>query len=133
MNQDPLSLAKAKREGLKMAKLPLDRHLSWGAGSGKSLTLNQVAAILLDQKVSGNWEYSLRHVPRRKLLTEENTLRTIDRVYDRRRFNTDRARSNPNFGKVNFDKLSYNSNSPKSRSNENRERNSFNVKNIFND
>lgn len=50
-----------------MAKLPLDKHLHFGAGSGKSLTLNQVVSILLDVKHTGNWDYALRHVPRRKL------------------------------------------------------------------
>ncbi|CAH1156031.1 unnamed protein product [Phaedon cochleariae] len=68
VNNDPLSLAKAKREGLRMAKLPLDRYLQWGSGSGKSLTLNQVGSILLDVKRYGNWEKALRHVPRRKLV-----------------------------------------------------------------
>nr|XP_023020170.1 mitochondrial ribonuclease P protein 1 homolog [Leptinotarsa decemlineata] len=73
MNSEPLSLAKAKREGLKMAKLPLDRYLQWGAGSGKSLTLNQVTSILLDAKKTGNWEIALRHVPRRKLMDYNQT------------------------------------------------------------
>ncbi|KAF5272206.1 hypothetical protein FQA39_LY01288 [Lamprigera yunnana] len=66
-NTEPLSLAKAKREGLRMAKLPLDYHLEWGSGSGKSLTINQVTSILLDIKETGNWKHALRHVPRRKL------------------------------------------------------------------
>lgn len=35
----PLTMAKAKREGIRMAKLPLDKYLRWGS-SGKSLTLN---------------------------------------------------------------------------------------------
>ncbi|XP_049808091.1 mitochondrial ribonuclease P protein 1 homolog [Schistocerca nitens] len=64
----PVSLAKAKREGVKMAKLPLDRYLTWGAGSGKSLTLNQMIQILLEIKTSGDWEKSLSFVPRRKLI-----------------------------------------------------------------
>ncbi|XP_049777847.1 mitochondrial ribonuclease P protein 1 homolog [Schistocerca cancellata] len=63
----PVSLAKAKREGVKMAKLPLDRYLTWGAGSGKSLTLNQMIQILLEIKTSGDWGKALSFVPRRKL------------------------------------------------------------------
>lgn len=51
-----------------MARLPLDRYLQWGAGSGKSLTLNQMINILLDLKKSGDWNQSLRHVPRRKVI-----------------------------------------------------------------
>lgn len=68
MHNEPLSLAKAKKLGLKMARLPLDRYLQWGSGSGKSLTLNQMTHIMLDLKSTGDWNKSLSHVPRRKLL-----------------------------------------------------------------
>lgn len=73
MNTEPISLAKAKREGLRMAKLPLDHHLKWGSGSGKSLTINQVTSILLDIKNTSDWNHSLRHVPRRKLAEFKNS------------------------------------------------------------
>ncbi|PNF33620.1 Mitochondrial ribonuclease P protein 1-like protein [Cryptotermes secundus] len=68
-NNEPLSLAKAKREGLKMAKLPLDRYLMWGSGGSKSLTLNQMMQILLDIRATGSWDKALQHVPRRKIIT----------------------------------------------------------------
>jgi ribonuclease P protein 1 len=55
-----------------MEKLPLDRHLLWGAGGSKSLTLNQVIKILLDVRASGNWDKALEHVPRRKLAIAED-------------------------------------------------------------
>lgn len=64
---EPLSLAKAKRDNIKMARLPLDRYLSFGGGSGKSLTLNAMMSIMLEIKTHGQWESALRHVPRRKL------------------------------------------------------------------
>lgn len=54
-----------------MAKFPLDKYLQWGSGSGKSLTLNQVASILLDVKRTGDWKYALRHVPRRKIVNSD--------------------------------------------------------------
>lgn len=72
MNNEPLSLAKAKKLGLKMARLPLDRYLQWGSGSGKSLTLNQMVNIMLDLKTTGDWRRSLSHVPRRKLVEAEH-------------------------------------------------------------
>lgn len=72
MHNEPLSLAKAKKLGLKMARLPLDRYLQWGSGSGKSLTLNQMTRIMLDLKTSGDWQKSLSHVPRRKLVLDSN-------------------------------------------------------------
>lgn len=56
-----------------MQKLPLDRYLQWGSGSGKSLTLNQMISVLLDVKKTGDWKYALRHVPRRKVIKEEET------------------------------------------------------------
>lgn len=68
MNNEPLSLAKAKRDGLKMAKLPLDRYLEWAPGSKKNLNINHMIPILLDLRLTGDWEYSLRHIPRRKLM-----------------------------------------------------------------
>lgn len=79
VNNEPLSLAKAKREGLRMARLPLDRYLQWGAGSGKSLTLNQMTTILLDLKATGNWDRSLQHVPRRKIVNETEVQQQKDR------------------------------------------------------
>lgn len=69
-NAEPLSLAKAKKQGLRMARLPLDRYLAWGAGSGKSLTLNQMVCIMLEMKKHGDWNQALRFVPRRKICNE---------------------------------------------------------------
>lgn len=68
MNIEPLSLAKAKRDGLKMAKLPLDRYLEWAPGSKKNLNINHMIPILLDLKLTKNWEIALKHIPRRKLM-----------------------------------------------------------------
>ncbi|XP_065173367.1 mitochondrial ribonuclease P protein 1 homolog [Atheta coriaria] len=71
INNEPVSMAKAKREGLKMAKLPLDQYLHWGSGSGKSLTLNQVLSIMLDIRMTGDWNHALRHVPKRKIMQDD--------------------------------------------------------------
>ncbi|XP_017473701.1 PREDICTED: mitochondrial ribonuclease P protein 1 homolog [Rhagoletis zephyria] len=68
VNNEPLSLGKAKRLGIRMARLPLDRYLQWGAGSGKSLTLNHMVNILLDLKSTKDWAQALKHVPRRKVV-----------------------------------------------------------------
>ncbi|XP_014367006.2 mitochondrial ribonuclease P protein 1 homolog [Papilio machaon] len=68
INTEPLSLARAKRDGLKMAKLPLDRYMEWAPGANKSLNINHMVPILLDLKVSGDWDHALRHIPRRKLM-----------------------------------------------------------------
>lgn len=86
VNNDPLSLAKAKKMGLRMARLPLDRYLQWGAGSGKSLTLNQMVNILLEMKKYGDWERALKFVPRRKLIHDDyqrNEQQNAGRNYNR--------------------------------------------------
>lgn len=49
-----------------MAKLPIDKYLHFGHGSGKDLTLNAVTNILLDAQ-RGDWNTALKHVPTRKL------------------------------------------------------------------
>lgn len=66
-NSEPLSLATAKKEGIRMAKLPLDKYLLWGSGSGKRLPLNQMVNILTDIRITGDWHKALQHVPQRKL------------------------------------------------------------------
>lgn len=73
-NQEPLSLAKAKREGLRMAKLPLDQYFNWNS-SHKSLTIDQMVKIMLDMRSTGDWNYALQHVPRRKIRSDEEFVR----------------------------------------------------------
>ncbi|XP_028028227.1 mitochondrial ribonuclease P protein 1 homolog [Bombyx mandarina] len=67
-NNEPISLAKAKKDNITMAKLPLDRYLEWAPGSKKNLNINHMIPILLDLKLTGDWEYALRHIPKRKLM-----------------------------------------------------------------
>lgn len=69
-SQKPLSLAKAKREGIKMAKLPLENYLQWGQSASKTLTLNSLINILLEMKTTGDWRKAFSFVPRRKLKSE---------------------------------------------------------------
>ncbi|KAL6443378.1 hypothetical protein ACFW04_002918 [Cataglyphis niger] len=66
-NQQPLSLAKAKKDGIQMAKLPLEKYLPWGSGSTKNLTLNQMISVLLDLRHTKDWKKALQHIPTRKL------------------------------------------------------------------
>ncbi|XP_012233539.1 mitochondrial ribonuclease P protein 1 homolog [Linepithema humile] len=75
-NPQPFSLAKAKRYGIRMAKLPLEKHLAWGTSSNKNLTIDQMTTILLDLKHTRNWEKALKqNVPCRKLKeARENAL-----------------------------------------------------------
>ncbi|CAH2989270.1 unnamed protein product [Chilo suppressalis] len=68
INNEPLSLAKAKKDGIKMAKLPLDRYLEWAPGSKKNLNINHMVPILADLRLTKDWEFALRHIPRRKLM-----------------------------------------------------------------
>lgn len=111
INNEPLSLGKAKRLGLRMARLPLDHYLTWSPGSGKSLTLNQMVNILLDIKDTGDWNYSLRHVPKRKIFNplledeykqkNENKLKTRSAKFD---FDIENWASRKSF-KTNYNKV----------------------------
>ena len=85
-NNEPLSLAKAKKQGLRMARLPLDRYLDWGK-SGKSLTLNQMVNIMLEMKKHGNWDKALKFVPRRKIVdpSQETSKQFQNFSFDRSR------------------------------------------------
>lgn len=96
VNNDPLSLAKAKKHNLRMARLPLDKYLSWGSGSGKSLTLNQMINIMLEIKSTGDWNQALRFVPKRKIITE----------YDDRKFRFQKEKKNSQKFKFDLDKWS---------------------------
>lgn len=64
--QKPLLMAKAKRLGIRTARLPLSRIFQWKQSS-KHLTINQVAQIMLDFKASGDIHKSCVHVPGRKV------------------------------------------------------------------
>lgn len=80
-NNEALSLAKAKRQGLRMARFPLDRYLQWKGGSGKSLTINQTLKIMLDLKRTGNdWRTALSIVPKRKIVTDPMELQRLNKV-----------------------------------------------------
>lgn len=63
-----MSLAKAKKLGLRTAYFPLNRYLNWGRGR-KGLPINLITNILLDFKNTHDWKVALRHVPIRKLRT----------------------------------------------------------------
>ena len=102
VNNDPLSLAKAKKMGLRMARLPLDRYLQWGAGSGKSLTLNQMVNILLEMKKHGDWERALKYVPRRKLVHEDyqrNEQQNDSHNYNRNNNRSEDQNNNHNYNR----------------------------------
>jgi len=105
-NNEPLSWAKASKEKIKMAKLPLDTYLNWGAGSGKSLTLNSMINIMLELKTSGNWKKALKFVPQRKL--EKNKAYEDKRL---KKFTVSKRSVEPS--KVNFDVIFNNSNKSK--------------------
>lgn len=69
-------MAKAKREGIRMAKFPIERYLDWGASSSKTLTLDQSIRIMLDLRHTRDWKVALKNVPVRKLRSSrENMLR----------------------------------------------------------
>ncbi|XP_014230591.1 mitochondrial ribonuclease P protein 1 homolog [Trichogramma pretiosum] len=72
----PISMAKAKKDKIKMVKFPIDKYIRFGDGSGKDLTLNQCTSIMLDAQCYG-MEEAMKHVPRRKLL--ESRVKVLER------------------------------------------------------
>ncbi len=63
----PLSFEKAKSFGLRMAKLPIDRYLSYQGG--KRLAINHVVQILLKLKVGQSWENIFNStIPERRII-----------------------------------------------------------------
>lgn len=78
-HSEPLSLAKAKKYGLRMAKFPLDRYYTFQGG--KCLTINQVIDILLEMKISNDWKKALsKAVPKRKIGAELDDLDGEERL-----------------------------------------------------
>ncbi|XP_064633725.1 tRNA methyltransferase 10 homolog C-like [Lineus longissimus] len=77
----PVTMAKAKREELTMAKLPIDLHMRFIMGN-KSLCLNQIFGIMCELKKTGNWKEAFKYIPRRKAVyideTEEFERRTAN-------------------------------------------------------
>lgn len=88
-----------------MAKLPLDRYLEWAPGSKKNLNINHMIPILLDLKLTGDWEYALRHIPKRKLM-ETKILAMQKRIKNNPQLKNDVLK---NFRKNNFKLSSVNS------------------------
>lgn len=68
-SQKPISMARAKRQGINFARLPLDEYLHWGQSSSKTLALQHMTKILLDMKATKNWSKAFDSIPRRKLKT----------------------------------------------------------------
>lgn len=69
--QQPYSLARAKRQGITFARLPLDEYLPWGQSASKTLALNHITRILLDMKATRSWNEAFKSIPRRKLKSAE--------------------------------------------------------------
>ncbi|KAH9512831.1 tRNA methyltransferase 10 C [Bulinus truncatus] len=63
----PVSYARAKKQGIKAMRLPLDQYVTWNLGS-KNITLNQIMSILTLVKNGVSWEDALKlSLPKRKL------------------------------------------------------------------
>lgn len=108
------------------------RYLHWGAGSGKSLTLNQMTSILLDVKSSGNWDHALQHVPRRKIV--QNDPRENVTTTNRLKYG-DRSQKMSNWVPSGFDfaKLRYGRNSFRNEQTRTKKERIINVRHIINE
>lgn len=55
-----LSLAQAKRLGIRHARLPLSKFVNFASGQSKRLTLNAMTSILLKWKDTNDWREAFR-------------------------------------------------------------------------
>ena len=96
----PATYMKARQDGIRSARLPIDEHVLWAQGA-KYLCLNHVIAILHDVSISGDWRSALRdNIPKRKqkqiediyyedMLRKQKMLR-FKRYADKERKNTNK-------------------------------------------
>ncbi|CAF0768145.1 unnamed protein product [Didymodactylos carnosus] len=66
-SKKPLTFGKAKRQQIRHQRLPIDRYVKFGSGSGKTLTIDQVFNILMTLKHTGNWHEAFKYIPNRKV------------------------------------------------------------------
>ncbi len=82
-SSNQVSLAKAKKLGLRMARFPLDRYFT--IQGYKTLTLNQVLEILLKLKMTNDWMTALSgSLPNRKIsavIEERNYKNDTIKIY----------------------------------------------------
>lgn len=64
-NKRPMTLAKAREQGLETARLPVDSYRRFNAN--KTLTLDQIMSIMLEIKFSGDWNKAFEYIAKRKL------------------------------------------------------------------
>lgn len=108
-HSEPISLAKAKKYGLRMAKFPLDRYFQFQGG--KCLTLNQVIEIMLEMKVSNDWKKALvKSIPKRKIGAELDNLDFDERINRRNDFKTFNRPRDQSRERSHFDRFTKNIN-----------------------
>jgi ribonuclease P protein 1 len=72
ISQIETGFVKAKKEGLRMARIPIDEHLLWRSGS-KNLSISRVVSILHEVRLSGDWNKALKEnipIQRQKTIEE---------------------------------------------------------------
>ena len=60
--QDPVCYARAKKQGIRTARLPIDKYLNWGQGR-KSLNTQLVINILSTMYETKSWHKAFTHIP----------------------------------------------------------------------
>lgn len=82
-----VTMAKAKKMGIRTAYPPISRYMNWGARA-KNLPINIIGNILLDFKNTTEWTKALEHIPqrlRRQPRQERPNLhKIIDKITDPR-------------------------------------------------
>lgn len=78
-----LTSSKAKNEGIRVARLPIDEFIMWKSG-GKRLCVNHVFQILNDWALTGDIKYSLKkNIPQRKQKDEQEVAEILAKRMER--------------------------------------------------
>lgn len=64
-NEKPFTLAKAKRLGIRTARLPIDKYIR--RSTQQALTLDQMTNIMLELKQTQDWNKAFKFIPERKI------------------------------------------------------------------
>lgn len=76
-----VTMANAKKLGIRTVWLPVERYMYLGAGV-RSLPLNIISDILLDYKNTHDWKKALVHLPQRRVVQPRHARHMLSKVID---------------------------------------------------
>jgi len=84
-NNLPITYARARKDKIRCARLPIDDYVLWGKGA-KELTLDQCVKIMYTFQQTKCWDTAFQHLPSRKIMKDPSP-RSIERFSQGKRRN----------------------------------------------